>query len=53
MYGTAFAVAGVTPCLFDPEPEVFLGEIGFASYQTPAPEMPRKSVVWPRKTKPF
>ena len=36
VYGTAFAVAGVTPpaCLI-PEPEVFLGEIGFASYQTP------------------
>lgn len=36
IYATAFAVAGVTPpaCLI-PEPEVFLGEIGFASYQTP------------------
>jgi L-fuculose-phosphate aldolase len=36
VYATAFAVAGVTPpsCLI-PEPEVFLGEIGFASYQTP------------------
>lgn len=36
VYGTAFAVAGVTPpsCLI-PEPEVFLGVIGLASYQTP------------------
>lgn len=36
VYATAFAVAGVTPpsCLI-PEPEVFLGEIGFAPYQTP------------------
>jgi len=36
VHATAFAVAGVTPpsCLI-PEPEVFLGEIGFASYQTP------------------
>ncbi len=36
VYATAFAVAGVVPpsCLI-PEPEVFLGEIGFASYQTP------------------
>lgn len=36
VYATAFAVAGVTPpsCLI-PEPEVFLGEIGFAGYQTP------------------
>lgn len=36
VYATAFAVAGVTPpsCLI-PEPEVFLGEIGFANYQTP------------------
>lgn len=36
VYATAFAVAGVKPpsCLI-PEPEVFLGEIGFASYQTP------------------
>ncbi len=36
VYGTAFAVAGVTPpsCVI-PEPEVFLGQIGFASYQTP------------------
>ncbi|NDV62854.1 class II aldolase/adducin family protein [Puniceicoccales bacterium CK1056] len=36
VYATAFAVAGVTPpsCLI-PEPEVFLGEIGLASYQTP------------------
>jgi L-fuculose-phosphate aldolase len=36
VYATAFAVSGVTPpsCLI-PEPEVFLGEIGFASYQTP------------------
>ncbi|MEX0326566.1 MAG: class II aldolase/adducin family protein [Puniceicoccaceae bacterium] len=36
VHATAFAVAGVTPpsCLI-PEPEVFLGEIGLASYQTP------------------
>jgi L-fuculose-phosphate aldolase len=36
IYATAFAVAGVKPpsCLI-PEPEVFLGEIGLASYQTP------------------
>lgn len=36
VYATAFAVAGVVPpsCLI-PEPEVFLGEIGLASYQTP------------------
>ena len=35
-HATAFAVAGVTPpsCLI-PEPEVFIGEIGLASYQTP------------------
>ena len=35
VYGTAFAVAGVVPpaCLI-PEPEVFLGVIGLASYQT-------------------
>jgi len=44
VYATAFAVAGVTPpsCLI-PEPEVFLGEIGFASYQTPGtPENARE-----------
>ncbi len=44
IYATAFAVAGVTPpaCLI-PEPEVFLGEIGFASYQTPGtPENARE-----------
>lgn len=36
VYATAFAVAGVVPpaCLI-PEPEVFLGEIGLAGYQTP------------------
>lgn len=36
VHATAFAVAGVTPpsCLI-PEPEVFLGEIGLAGYQTP------------------
>lgn len=44
VYATAFAVAGVVPpsCLI-PEPEVFLGEIGFASYQTPGtPENARE-----------
>jgi L-fuculose-phosphate aldolase len=44
VYGTAFAVAGVTPpsCLI-PEPEVFLGVIGLASYQTPgSPENARE-----------
>ncbi len=44
VYATAFAVAGVTPpsCLI-PEPEVFLGEIGFVSYQTPgSPENTRE-----------
>ncbi len=44
VYATAFAVSGVTPpsCLI-PEPEVFLGEIGLASYETPGtPEMSDK-----------
>ncbi len=44
VYGTAFAVAGVVPpaCLI-PEPEVFLGVIGLASYQTPgSPENARE-----------
>ncbi|MFP4156741.1 MAG: class II aldolase/adducin family protein [Opitutales bacterium] len=44
IYATAFAVAGVTPpsCLI-PEPEVFLGEIGLAGYQTPgSPENARE-----------
>ncbi|MGJ8653199.1 MAG: class II aldolase/adducin family protein [Opitutaceae bacterium] len=44
IYGTAFAVAGVVPppCLI-PEPEVFLGVIGLASYQTPgSPENARE-----------
>ncbi len=36
VYGTAFAVAGIKPptCLI-PEPEIFLGEIGLARYETP------------------
>jgi L-fuculose-phosphate aldolase len=44
VYATAFAVAGVVPpaCLI-PEPEVFLGVIGLASYQTPgSPENARE-----------
>ncbi len=44
VYATAFAVSGVTPpsCLI-PEPEVFLGEIGLAKYETPGtPEMSDK-----------
>jgi len=36
IHATAFAIAGVAPptCLI-PEPEVFLGEIGLARYETP------------------
>lgn len=44
-HGTAFAVASVKPptCLI-PEPEVFLGEIGLAEYQTPGTPENAKSV---------
>ncbi|MDP0494848.1 MAG: class II aldolase/adducin family protein [Verrucomicrobiota bacterium JB024] len=41
IYATAFAVCGMVPptCLI-PEPEVFLGQIGLAPYETPgSPEM--------------
>lgn len=44
IYATAYAVAGVRPpsCII-PEPEVFLGEIGLAEYDTPGtPEVAEK-----------
>lgn len=45
IHGTAFAVAGIKPptCLI-PEPEVFLGEIGLARYETPGTPENAKAV---------
>ncbi len=45
VHGTAFAVAGIKPptCLI-PEPEVFLGEIGLARYETPGTPENAKAV---------